>query len=567
MPLLRRSFFAPVLMALVGATLYANSLQNPFVFDDLAAIAENDDLRQILPLWLDPDASARPSLNARPLVRLSLALNYAVHGLEVPGYHLINTTLHILCAITLGGLVRRTLQTPALNPRFGAHAYELALGCSLLWLAHPLNNQVSNYLVQRSEPLMALGYLSMLYSLALSNGGDKRWWIAAALACTLGMASKENMVSAPLIALLYDRTFLAGSFRQALALRARLYMGLAATWLLLSFLLIARPHGESIGFATELGSWVYLLNQCTVIADYLYKSIWPHPLILDYGFPLPLTLGDIWPQGLMLIGLLVITGWTLYRHPPIGFCLALFFAVLAPTSSFVPIVNEVGAERRIYLPLAALIAVVITAAYGALGHTTTRRRTFVAILGLVLAAFSWQTLDRNRDFHTPMALARTVVAAVPHNPRGQTYLGLALVEAGHVQQGIQHYQRAIALRPTFGEAHNNLGIALGKLGRHTEAIPCYQTAIAHHPRLTQAYNNLGNALLSIDRTQEAIAYYREAIDRRPAYADAHNNLGIALATTGQINEAQNHFRRALEIRPDFPAARKNLEISKRSNRP
>ena len=57
MPLLHRSFFAPVLMALVGATLYANSLQNPFVFDDLAAIAENDDLRQILPLWLDPDAS------------------------------------------------------------------------------------------------------------------------------------------------------------------------------------------------------------------------------------------------------------------------------------------------------------------------------------------------------------------------------------------------------------------------------------------------------------------------------------------------------------------------------
>ena len=83
MPHLRRPFFAPVLFVLVGALLYANSLHNPFVFDDLAAITENADIHQIFPLWLDPDESARPALNARPIVRLTLALNYAVHGLDV----------------------------------------------------------------------------------------------------------------------------------------------------------------------------------------------------------------------------------------------------------------------------------------------------------------------------------------------------------------------------------------------------------------------------------------------------------------------------------------------------
>ena len=567
MTLLRQAALAPVLLVLVGAALYANSLQNPFVFDDRAAIAENTDLHRVFPLWRSPDESAQPPLNARPLVRLTLACNYAFDTTEVSSYHVVNIALHIFCALALYGLVRRTLTSSIMTSRFGAHASELALGCALLWLVHPLNNQVINYLVQRSEPLMALAYILTLYCLARSADGQNRWSIAAVTCCLTGMASKETMVSAPLLALLYDRTFFAGSFRQAFALRGKLYASLGATWLLLLALLVTAPHGDSIGIATETGSWNYLLNQCIVITDYFYKSFWPNPLILDYGFPVPLSPFDIWPQGLLILAALALTIIALYHYPPAGFCLAMLFAALAPTSSFVPIVNEVGAERRMYLPLAALSPLVIISAYHTLGHTATRRRLLTAILALICIALSWRTVDRNRDFHSPMRLARSEVEAMPHNPRGQTYLGLALVKDGQVHKAIEHYRQAIALRPTFGEAHNNLGIALDKLGLHAEAIPHYHTAIAYHPRLTQAYNNLGNALLSIGQTNEAIPYYREAIDRKPDFSDAHNNLGIALATTGQTTEALIHFRRALEIRPDFVKARKNLEIAQRTQKP
>ena len=72
------------------------------------------------------------------------------------------------------------------------------------------------------------------------------------------MASKEVMVSAPLMVLLYDRAFLAGSFREALRRRRGVYLALAATWLLLGWLVIAAGNrGGTAGFGegVKIGSW------------------------------------------------------------------------------------------------------------------------------------------------------------------------------------------------------------------------------------------------------------------------------------------------------------------------
>ena len=57
------------------------------------------------------------------------------------------------------------------------------------------------------------------------------------------------MVSAPLIVLLYDRVFLASSFRELWQRRRGLYVGLAATWLILAAL-VARTtpsHARGLG--------------------------------------------------------------------------------------------------------------------------------------------------------------------------------------------------------------------------------------------------------------------------------------------------------------------------------
>ena len=107
---------APWLLITVGALVYANSLEGPFIFDDLGAIVGNPDIRHLWPLWQDPDSTPRPSLNGRPVVKLSLALNYAIGGLDVRWYHAVNIALHIGCALVLCSIVRRTLLGAYLPP-------------------------------------------------------------------------------------------------------------------------------------------------------------------------------------------------------------------------------------------------------------------------------------------------------------------------------------------------------------------------------------------------------------------------------------------------------------------
>src|SRR4051812_9505400 len=108
----RTTLMLACLCVLVGVLAYANSLSGPLVFDDQSAIVNNPQIRR---LWPPVDALAPPRnsvLASRPIVNLSFAINYAAGGLAVPGYHAVNIAFHVLAALLLFGIVRRTLALP-----------------------------------------------------------------------------------------------------------------------------------------------------------------------------------------------------------------------------------------------------------------------------------------------------------------------------------------------------------------------------------------------------------------------------------------------------------------------
>ena len=166
------------------------------------------------------------------------------------------------------------------------------------------------------------------------------------------MASKEVMVSAPLMVLLYDRTFLAGSFREAVRRRYGLYLALAATWLLLAWLVAdAAGRGGTAGFGLGVGCWAYLGTQLGAIVHYLRLSVWPSPLVLDYGDGLAQTAAEIVPYAIVVGLLALATVAALWRWPKAGFLGACFFGLLAPTSSIVPVVTQTD-RRASHVPAA-----------------------------------------------------------------------------------------------------------------------------------------------------------------------------------------------------------------------
>ena len=82
----------------------------------------------------------------------------------MPSYHAGNLLIHLLAALTLFGIVRRTLLLPALRDRFGGASTGLAAAAALIWALHPLQTESVTYIVQRAESLMGLCYLLTLYA-------------------------------------------------------------------------------------------------------------------------------------------------------------------------------------------------------------------------------------------------------------------------------------------------------------------------------------------------------------------------------------------------------------------
>ena len=196
---------------LVGAVwiVYGPSLDAPFVNDDEISIVENESIRQLVPLWGDAEhaGSLTPPkelpTSGRPLVNLSFALNYRFGGLEPRGYRAVNILFHALNVLLLAVLVRRTLRLPYFGGRFGDSAGLIALAVALVWALHPLVTETVVYVTQRTELMVAFCYLATLYaSLRFWESRAFRWLFLAVLACWAGMASKEVMVSAPLMVLL-----------------------------------------------------------------------------------------------------------------------------------------------------------------------------------------------------------------------------------------------------------------------------------------------------------------------------------------------------------------------------
>jgi tetratricopeptide (TPR) repeat protein len=577
---------AALLLALVAALAYSNALGNPFVFDDGVAIEHNLRIRSLRPeIALSPPRDT--PVAGRPVVNASFALNYAAGGLDPRGYRAANVALHVACAWLVFWLLR-----DALRARGAASPDGVALAGAAVFAAHPLASECIDYVTQRSELLLALFLLAVLAGVALCARGQtprarRAGAILAVNACALGMATKESMAVAPVVALLYDAAFHAGSLRRALQSRRSLYAGLAASWLILAALHASAPRGLSVGFDTGVTPSTYLAHQMQMLATYLARAVWPHPLVLDYGWPLPISWREVWPDA-VLVALwvaLAIAAWA--WRPAVGFSLLAGLLVLAPSSSFVPIATEVGAERRFYLPLAglcALSAVGVGALCARSRDPRAARRAALAATAVLVAVLVAATRARNRDYESAERIWRSVLAARPAQPRALLSLSQALREQGRAEEAeslaqdalrawpsytlaeaqlaglaeergdlaaaVAHLQRALALEPHAGELRTNLGLLFARSGRLDDAVAAWEAALAEDPDLAYANNNLAwlRATHPDPRWRNGISAVWLALHAVQATAglDAGvlDTLAAAFAEAGRFDLAQETADRA-----------------------
>jgi Flp pilus assembly protein TadD len=563
-----KTILAVLLLVAATCLVYANSLAGVFLYDDVNSIIRNPSIRSLWPIWDAAWAPANTTTAGRPMLNLSLALNFAVSGLSVWSYHLLNILIHIGSSLCLFGLIRRSLMNGRLAAGWAQRATPLALSATLIWAVHPLHTHAITYIIQRGEALMGLFFLLTLYlAVRARTESSPRWSMLTVIACGLGMASKEVMISAPLLVLLHDLVFDSAPISVIARKRWRLWASLAGTWLILFGLTLATTRARSVGVGLiGIGPLDYLFTQFEVLVHYLRLTVWPAGLCFDYHWPIVGGLSQVRIEGLSLTLLGLATVYGLVRRSPLGFVGAWFFLILGPTSSLLPIVTEIAAEHRMYLPsVGVLVALVLLAnlAVRKLGQrlsAPSRMRIQMVGVAVLVMTLGFLTAQTNSLYHSEIGLWRDVIAKGPHNHVAQLSLGHALDRAGQMEEAKRAYRKAIEIKPDYRAAINNLGTVLLTEGDRDGAIALFERAVALRADDAEAQANLGVALSQRGDLDGAVEHFELSLASEFNFirADVNFNLGLTLvqrAGPGDDQRAMKAFEASLThtLTPD-PAA-------------
>jgi tetratricopeptide (TPR) repeat protein len=377
------------------------------------------------------------------------------------------------------------------------------------------------------------------------------------------------MATAPLAALLYDRAYLSGSFREALRLRGPALAALFATTLWLGWLVVAGGGNRSgiIGFGVEVSWPGYLLGQAVALLHYLRLSVWPSPLVFEYGLIEVESLREVLPQVLVASLAVVSAGLAVVLRPKVGFPCFVFLATLAPTS-LLPSTTQMIVEHRMYLALSAVLVLIVVGVHNVAAglpglrgsrQAMTALATAGAVLGAIVAiVFIAMTRVRNEDYRSELRLWEDTVAKRPRNFLAHHFLAASLEAAGDVQRAGQHYVRALQIEPDFYRSHAAVGRLLAADSRVSEAELHLHRAIELAPERGEARFILGALLAQQGRTNEALVQFAKA---ESDYADNvvfQYNYAHALQAAGRVAESVRRYEIAVAIDPSFWEARLNL---------
>jgi hypothetical protein len=460
---------AATLVAAAVAGAYSNCLHYPFLFDGGPML---DGLRTLS--LADPAGwlLARP----RTFGYLTFDLQKTLHGMWLPGFHVVNIAIHAAAACLLGAIVRDTLARSA--PRLAAWQRDAAaLFAALLFGLHPMATHAVTYLYQRFESLMGMLFLASIWCLLRAAVAARpTGWLVACYTCfVLSLLTKEVAIVLPAALLLFDRCYLADSWREVWARRRWLYAAFGATFAAgLAAVLMNLKHyqGGGIFFFRRIGLWQYLGTQPEIIGHYIRQALWPDWLCIDPAWPVqddPRVLAAEW---LAVAALAVATAWLWHRDKRLAYLPIVGVLVLLPTSSIVTVI-DLAFEHRFYLSLAPLATAAALAAVvggpAALSRIGLRdevilRGCTITGLAAVSLALGVATFRRNTVHESLATLWADTALKAPHNTRAWVTLGTVMDAEGRTAEAMDCYVQLVRLyRGAAGiEPH-----PLGGLARRT----------------------------------------------------------------------------------------------------
>ena len=560
---------------LVVVVLYADTLANRPVLDDGWVIFDNSlikSLRNVPAIFRQPYNAATPGSNAgvyRPVTTLSYAINYAIGGPLVVGYHAVNIVLHILCCLLVFELGRRLARAARVtDPERGA------LIAALLFAIHPIHVEAVTAMVGRADLLAALGSLACLY--LTCTRAEARWrYPAALIALALGVLSKENAAVTPL---LFGLIAFALPGAAGFDTRPNLFTidGRRPLWRLCaiaggmvaaaSVYMLLHPGGAGIPpgsqwFGGQPRSTVFY-TMTRVLAEYIRLLVFPHPLGIDFyyatKFPFTSTFtASAAADTALWLTVLAFGIVALRRAPVAGLGVLWVFVALLPVLNIVPIGALMG-ERLLYLPSVGFCVAVGTGVALLPGVLARRPRvawlavpvaTAIAIAGLALAVKSWV---RNAAWRDALTLYEVEVRKAPTDVVLNNNLAVEYTARGQFDLARQRLEVALRVAPWYWRAQVNMGIVAHRLNDDSAAMRWLDQAHRIAPSESTPYFFMGVVSADAGKLAEAVDYLAraEALDSLDARTRFYR--GGYLTRLGRAAEAERELKRARELDPALP---------------
>lgn len=578
-------------LVVLCAGLYAWTADFPMQFDDIMYMQNNPIFKDAnsfnyptrfaeftnlaAKIGGDPDLSTNFIL--RPLGYASLHLNYLLSGFDPRWFRVMNILIHCANAFLIYRLLGLLLmRSPLRHALPSGSVIFIPVTASLLFAVHPLATESVTYIIQRFTSLSTLLYLLTLwfYFVSLNTASVKRLWVlrsSAVVVLILGMLTKEDVFTAPILAVLID--LLVNGTRLVLALKRSLPLLLCLPIIPSLVILIsaARHEGQ---FKLEnafnivnriddpVNHWHYIVTQITVVWSYLQHIFWPVGLNVDPEWPMYHSLLET-PVIFALTALIILiigVGWIWRRDRNdsrlrIAFVFTLWFFITVSISSGLVPLPDLMADHRTYLPsigIFILVACLLDRLRNWTWQPILIRKLVPTIAALCISALAWTTCVRNEVWRSHISLWEDAVAKSPRKYRAWSNLGGAYSYLGREEEAAKCFHKSIQIEPRFGFGSFNLSNSLLRLGRPQEALNAVTKMIdLNKDAGTQpdVVYTVGLSLAGLGRYDEALAIFKRIVEVMPDHVNAHRASAMVYRKTNNPQLALEHYRIIAKIQP------------------
>lgn len=454
---------ACIILVIIGFIVFANSLFNPFIFDDVLQITYNPFINSIgnIPMFFwnsvkSPDAITGivPSFQYKPLFFTTNTIIVTLFGFSSLPFHILQLSIHIANSILLFLIFSKFIKR------------NISLILSLLFLIHPINTESVIYIANLQDVqflffgLLALAFLMMKGKRGLTP--KTLIVICAFLLCSL-LSKNTGILFLPLCVVY---VFLFSPYNSK-------KMNIALGFLVLIYTTVALISSQNSLFTTNpslIQRSSFQERMMTMPSIFLYY-------IVTFFFPTNVTTGQQWLTtnfsiakfylplliSIIFISILFIAAWNFYKKKSDGWKSYIFFLFWFCTGMLLHLqvipLDLTVATRWFYFPIIGLLGLlgVFLSDFLSKHHGRLNYQLLYLTASSTLIILSILTIIRNSQWRNPLTLYAHDIRKNPDSPLLNNLLGIELLKNQQPEKALSYLEKAVILDPNGGN-RNALGI-------------------------------------------------------------------------------------------------------------